>query len=85
LLKTDWAAAERTVETWRAAIISPDPNRPPSPTHQTISITVTSRSGGAPATYTFLRCLPSEHQMQFAAQDSRIEQVWRVTCEVLER
>lgn len=76
VIRTDWAAAEQTMETWRTTIVS----GAQAPTRQTITVAVTSPSG-APASYAFQRCLPSEHQMQLGAQDTRIEQVWRVTCE----
>lgn len=76
VIKTDWAAAEQTMETWRAALTGGGQAR---------TITVAVTSGGAPASYVFQRCLPSEHQMQLGAQDTRIEQVWRVTCESVQR
>jgi hypothetical protein len=85
VLTTDWASAERTMETWRLTLANPDPHNPVQQTRQNISIAVTSPSGGAPATNTFLRCLPSEHQMRLGAQDTRIEQVWRVSCEGFHR
>jgi hypothetical protein len=85
VLTTDWASAERTIETWRLTLANPTVDDPVRLTPQNITIAVTSPSGGGPATYTFLRCLPSEHQMRLGAQDARIEQVWRVSCEGFRR
>jgi hypothetical protein len=73
------------METWRRTLANPTVDDPLRVTPQSITITVTSPSGGAPVTYTFLRCLPSEHQMRLGAQDTRIEQVWRVGCEGFQR
>ncbi len=85
VLTTDWASAERTIETWRLALANPTVNEPVQVTPQNISIAVTSPSGVVPATYIFLRCLPSEHHMRLGSQDARIEQVWRVSCEGFRR
>jgi len=85
VLTTDWASAERTMETWRLTLANPTVNEPVQLTRRDVSVTVISPSGGAPTTYTFLRCLPSEHQMRLGAQDTRTEQVWRVSCEGFRR
>jgi hypothetical protein len=79
VIQTDWAAAEQTMEAWRGALTGAAPN--PTSMRRTIAITITSPGSAPPATYSFQRCLPSEHDMQLAAQDSRIDQTWRVTCE----
>jgi hypothetical protein len=81
VIRTDWAAGETTMETWRSGITSPDPDRPLSFTRQDVTVVVTSPGGAAPASYAYRRCLPSEHEMQLAGQDQRIEQVWRIICE----
>jgi hypothetical protein len=85
VLTTDWASAERTMETWRLTLANPDVDEPVRVAPRDISIAVTSPSGAAPATYIFLRCLPSEHHMRLGSQDARIEQVWRVSCEGFRR
>lgn len=83
VITTDWAAAEQTMETWRLAITGA--GQGVAPTHRTIIVAVTSPGGSPPANYSFNRCLMGEHQMQLGAQDARIEQVWRVTCESVQR
>lgn len=84
-IRTDWASGERTMETWRASITNPNPDLPIAPTRQNIAIAVTTPAGAPPATYTFTRCLPTEHQMELDGQDARIGQLWRVTCEGVQR
>jgi hypothetical protein len=83
VIRTDWAAGEQTMETWRAMLTGATPA--PTSARQTIAIAITSAGATAPATYAFQRCLPSEHDMQLASQDTRIEQVWRATCESVQR
>jgi hypothetical protein len=83
VIRTDWAAGEQTMETWRATLAGAA--QAPTSARQTITIAITSPGATAPATYAFQRCLPSEHDMQFASQDARIEQVWRATCESVQR
>jgi hypothetical protein len=80
MIATDWSAAERTMETWRAGVMNVTVEQPLSLQRQTVTVVITG-AGGATATYAFQRCLPNEHRMQMAAQDGRIEQVRRITCE----
>lgn len=81
-IATDWAAAETTMETWRAAITAPQ--NTPTQTRRTVTLTITS-SGQAPVTYTFQRCIPTTHVMDLGAQPSRIGQFWSVVCETAQR
>jgi hypothetical protein len=83
VIRTDWAAGEQTMETWRATLTGA--TQAPTAMRQTITVAITSPGAAAPATYAFQRCLPSEHEMQLAAQDTRIEQVWRAVCESVQR
>jgi len=83
VIRTDWAAAEQTMETWRGSIISPA--QVATLRRETITVAITSPGGLAPARYAFQRCLPTETEMQLAAQDTRVDQVWRVTCESVQR
>lgn len=83
VIRTDWAAGEQTMETWRASIISPA--QVATLRRETITVAITSPGGAAPASYAFQRCLPTETEMQLAAQDTRADQVWRVTCESVQR
>lgn len=76
VIRTDWAAAEQTMETWRNAFTAATPQ----PTRQTVTLVLTQGSA-APVSYAFQRCLPTEHDLALASQDSRAEQVWRATCE----
>jgi hypothetical protein len=85
VIRTDWAAAEQTMETWRATLTGAAQTPTLASVRRTITIAITSPGATAPATYAFQRCLPSEHDMQLAEQDSRIEQVWRATCESVQR
>lgn len=78
-IATDWAAGERSIETWRAWVARRDIDEPFSLSPQTVTIVLTSP--GAPATYTFERCWPSEHRLQLAAQDTGAVETWGVTCE----
>lgn len=79
VVQTAWTAADQTMETWRGSLTGAAPD--PTSMRRTIAVTITSPGGAAPATYSFQRCLPSEHDMQLGVQDSRIHQTWRVTCE----
>lgn len=81
VVRTDWAAGETTMEAWRTGITSPDPDQPISFTRQNVSVAVTSPGGAPVVTYAFQRCLPNEQETQLGAQNTRIEQVWRVVCE----
>lgn len=83
VIRTNWAAGEQTMETWRNSIISPA--QVATLRRETISVAITSPGGAAPANYAFQRCLPMETEMQLAGQDSRADQVWRVTCEGVQR
>lgn len=83
VIRTDWATAEQTMETWRGSIISPA--QVATLRHETITIAITSPGGAPPASYAFQRCLPTETEMQFATQDTRVDQVWRITCESVQR
>ena len=78
VIRTDWAASEQTMETWRNAFTATSTTL--QPLRQTITLVITQGSA-APASYAFQRCLPTEHDLALAAQDSRAEQVWRATCE----
>jgi hypothetical protein len=78
-IATDWAASERGIETWRAWVAHRDIDEPFALTPQTVTIVLTS--SGAPATYTFERCWPTEHRLQLAAQDTGAVETWGVACE----
>jgi hypothetical protein len=81
VIRTHWSAADQTMEAWRATVTG----GAPAQIRQVITVVVTPPGGAAPVNYAFQRCLPSEHEMQLGAQDSRIEQVWRATCESVVR
>ena len=81
-IATDWAATETTMETWRAAITTPQNTL--TQTRRTVTVTITA-TGQAPVTYSFQRCIPTTHAMDLGAQPSRIGQFWSVVCESAQR
>jgi hypothetical protein len=89
VITTDWDAAEQTMETWRASIIAGTGQ--PTPIRRTVTIAIMGQpTGSVPAApllarYAFQRCLPTEHRMHFSAQHDPIAEVWRISCESVQR
>ena len=82
VIATDWDAAEQTMETWRATVIAGQPGQ----IRRTVTIAIMGRPAGPLlARYAFQRCLPTEHRMQFPAQQEPISEVWRISCENVQR
>jgi len=82
VITTDWDAAEQTMETWHAAIVASQLSQ----NRRTVNITITGRPAGPLlARYAFQRCLPTEHRMHFSAQQEPIAEVWRISCESVQR
>jgi hypothetical protein len=82
-LRTNWAAAEQTLETWRRTFIEPTQGASLAPARRPVAVAVTQ--GGASAVYTFERCTPEGHVLDMPAQGALAVQSWRIRCEAVTR
>lgn len=80
-VRADWTLTDRTVETWRQSLTGTSVEQPLRPVSETVTVVITPAAGGQGASYTFQRCLPTEHQMALDAQEERARQVWRMVCQ----
>ncbi|MES1199436.1 MAG: hypothetical protein ABUS48_05580 [Pseudomonadota bacterium] len=88
VVTTNWTPGDRTMESWRAALTglaAPSQVDQPAQPVARQDVIVAATVQGATGTYTFRRCLPDGHEMALGAQDARVTETWRITCETVER